>query len=97
MENSHTKKKNRKRKITFTLKAPGAKKVFLAGEFNNWNTSSHPMKKDENGGWNKSLFLNAGSYEYKYIIDDQWKLDPNNERQCVNCFGSQNNVVRVVV
>ncbi|XP_058885659.1 1,4-alpha-glucan-branching enzyme-like [Acipenser ruthenus] len=31
--------------------APGAEAVFLAGDFNEWNTSSHPYNKREHGKW----------------------------------------------
>ena len=95
MQNSASKQRTKKRKITFCLESPEAKQVFVAGDFNNWNTSSHPMKKTGNGSWNKTLLLRKGSYEYKFLVDDQWEIDPNNERECENCFGSHNNVVRV--
>ncbi|MEE1025555.1 MAG: alpha-amylase family glycosyl hydrolase, partial [Acutalibacteraceae bacterium] len=29
--------------------APGAEKMYFTGDFNNWNTESHPMEKLENG------------------------------------------------
>lgn len=96
MQNSASKPNTKKRKITFSLEYPGAKQVYVAGDFNNWNTSSHPMNKTGNGSWNKSLLLHEGSYEYKFLVDDQWEIDPNNERACENCFGSRNNIVRVV-
>ena len=96
MQDSLSKQKSKKRKISFSLKAPGADQVFLAGDFNNWDTTSHPMTKAGKGSWNKSLLLQEGSYEYKFIVDDQWEIDPKNERQCVNCFGTHNNIVRVV-
>ncbi|MBC7692974.1 MAG: alpha amylase C-terminal domain-containing protein [Methylotenera sp.] len=35
--------------------APGAKALFLIGDFNQWNRSAHPMKRDLQGNW--SLFL----------------------------------------
>uniref|UniRef100_A0A674HMC0 1,4-alpha-glucan branching enzyme n=1 Tax=Taeniopygia guttata TaxID=59729 RepID=A0A674HMC0_TAEGU len=35
--------------------APGAEAVFLAGDFNGWNPSSHPYKKLEYGKW--ELFI----------------------------------------
>ncbi|KAF8948742.1 alpha-1,4-glucan branching enzyme, partial [Entomortierella lignicola] len=35
--------------ITYREWAPNAKEAFLFGDFNNWNNSSHPMKKDEYG------------------------------------------------
>ena len=35
--------------------APGAEKMYFMGEFNNWNKTSHPMKKLDNG--NFEIFL----------------------------------------
>lgn len=35
--------------------APGAQKVFLAGDFNNWDWTSHPLLNLGNGSW--VLFL----------------------------------------
>ena len=34
---------------TYREWAPQATALFLTGDFNNWNESSHPMKKDEFG------------------------------------------------
>jgi len=31
--------------------APSAYQLYLEGEFNNWNQTSHPLKKLENGVW----------------------------------------------
>jgi 1,4-alpha-glucan branching enzyme len=35
--------------------APAAKSVSLIGEFNDWNTESHPLLKDEQGCWATTL------------------------------------------
>ncbi|KAF9348806.1 alpha-1,4-glucan branching enzyme [Mortierella sp. NVP85] len=35
--------------ITYREWAPNAKEAFLFGDFNNWNNSSHPMKKNDFG------------------------------------------------
>ena len=35
--------------------APSAYQLYLEGEFNNWNKTSHPLKKLENGNW--EIFL----------------------------------------
>ncbi len=35
--------------------APGARALYLTGEFNGWNRSSHPLKRDEFGVW--SIFV----------------------------------------
>lgn len=35
--------------------APSAYQLYLSGEFNNWNQTSHPLKKLENGIWELKL------------------------------------------
>ena len=35
--------------------APNAYQLYLTGDFNNWNLTSHPLKKLENGNW--EIFL----------------------------------------
>lgn len=35
--------------------APNAEKLFLVGDFNQWDKSAHPMKKLENGVWELKL------------------------------------------
>ena len=84
------KKKNQK--VTFSVLAPAAKKVFLVGDFNNWEPQTHPMKKDSNGVWKKSVMLAPSQYEYKFLIDGDWKEDPQNDQVCLNCFGTFNSV-----
>jgi 1,4-alpha-glucan branching enzyme len=41
--------------VTYTEWAPNAKEAYLIGEFNQWNRSSHPMKRNEFGVWNIEL------------------------------------------
>ena len=85
----------KRRRITFSLEAAGAREVILMGDFNNWNPKTHPMKSDENGMWSKTVMLPAGTHEYKFLIDGNWRLDPQNLQTCLNCFGSQNNVLNL--
>lgn len=85
-------KKTKRRKITFSFESSNAKKVSLVGDFNNWNPKKHPMKKDDNGKWTKALLLFPGQYEYKFLVDGQWKQDPKNSRISPNKFGTYNNV-----
>jgi len=37
------------KEVEFSLYAPEAREVFLAGEFNQWNARSLAMKKDDEG------------------------------------------------
>ncbi len=43
--------------VEFTFCAPEAREVFLAGEFNNWDTQSLPMKKGKDGVWKAKIKL----------------------------------------
>ena len=97
MKKSIPKHKTKRRKITFSLEAVDAKEVHLIGEFNDWKAGAHPMKNDGNGIWVKTMLLPEGKFEYKFLVDNQWVSDPQNERSCPNCFGTQNSIVRVSV
>ena len=48
-----------------------------------------------NGGWQLPYVLSAGVYEYKFIVDDQWILDPGNKLWEENEFGTGNSVLWV--
>ena len=88
--------KTKNHHVTFTIEAPGAKQVVLMGNFNNWDPKMHPMKNNGKGVWEKKLKLNPSQYEYKFLIDGEWKEDPENEQVCANCFGTRNNVLNLL-
>jgi 1,4-alpha-glucan branching enzyme len=80
---------------TFRLKAfNNAKKVFLAGDFNNWNPNSLLMRheKDE---WVFTAHLYPGKHLYKYIVDGKWILDPTNKLWEQNEYDTGNSVLWV--
>ncbi len=72
---------------------PHAKLVTVAGTFNDWNTLSLPFVK-RNGEWVCRVDLEPGQYEYKFVIDGVWTIDPNNTEVVVN--GGNVNAVLVV-
>lgn len=80
--------------VTFRCDAPGAGKVCLAGEFNSWSDSASPMK-NENGAWTLKLDLAPGSYQYKFVVDGQWKQDAANPAAAPDGFGGNNSVLTV--
>lgn len=92
-----SKLKIKKRKVTFSLNSSDAKEVILTGDFNNWSPKKDPMQRDENGTWKKAVMLPPGSYEYKFLVDGQWKEDPQNDQMCPNCFGTYNNILNLTV
>ena len=91
-----SKQKIKKRKVTFSMNSSDAEEVILMGDFNNWNPKKHPMQKDRNGMWVKSVIISPGKYEYKFLVDGQWKEDPQNDQRYPNCFGTYNNTINVI-
>jgi 1,4-alpha-glucan branching enzyme len=83
------------REVEFAFLAPNAKKVFVAGKFNNWNTKSIPMKKGKDGTWRVKMKLSPGTYEYKYFADDAWVQDIPGAALVPNSFGTYNIVITV--
>lgn len=85
----------RLRKIVFAYEPkPGDKQVFLMGSFNGWNRSSLPMTF-ANGRFERALELDAGRYEYKFVVDGKELLDDRNPVKLPNGFGGYNSVVEV--
>ena len=87
--------KSRARTMEFKLYAPAAKRVSLAGSFNNWNTKKIAAKKDSRGNWMIKLNLKPGTYEYKFFVDGSWLNDPNSNRSISNTFGTQNSIIEI--
>ena len=85
-------KKKAARKVNFTMFAPEAQKVCVAGDFNNWDTNSHPLKASK-GTWKTSLQLKPGRYEYRFLIDGEWQNDPNCTDFASNPYGHENCVI----
>lgn len=78
---------------TFVLKGfADAKDVQLSGSFNDWADPGFKMKY-ENGVWSLPLYLNAGKYTYKYIVDGNWILDPGNNLMEENEYSTGNSVL----
>jgi len=81
--------------VEFTFLAPDARKVFLAGEFNIWDTQSLPMKKDKNGIWKTEIKLSPGRYQYKFYADNVWVESLPGVEQVSNPLGTRNFIIWV--
>jgi len=70
----------------------GAREVFLCGSFNNWERiRMNKSTKD----FNMMVQLEEGEYEYKFLVDGQWKTDPLSNECIVNGEGIKNSVLKV--
>jgi 1,4-alpha-glucan branching enzyme len=62
--------------VNFHFAAPSAQSVYLVGDFNWWNPTSHPMRRRENGWWSIEVQLTHGHHQYLFMVDDEPVLDP---------------------
>jgi 1,4-alpha-glucan branching enzyme len=83
-------------RVTFEL--PGevnAKTAFLCGEFNNWDTTSHLMKRRKDGSFAITISLKPDHrYRFRYFLDgERWENDWNADAYVSNAFGCEDSVV----
>ena len=66
------------RKVTFRYKNDSATSVKVAGTMTDWGTNAVEMQKDSNGVFFCEMTLDPGEYTYKFVVVNDWILDPNN-------------------
>lgn len=71
-----------------------AKKVCLAGSFNNWSPGGFAMQK-QGDEWIIQQHLAPGKHQYKFVVDGKWIVDPANKLREPNEFGEENSVIWV--
>ena len=85
-----------KKRVTFTLAADAGSEVYLAGDFNNWDPAGKKLTdKKGDGVYSTVISLAPGEYEYKFVINGPWCVDPNCKEWRQNSLGTLNSVLRV--
>lgn len=69
-----------------------ARKVVVAGSFNGWGFNDYQMIKTRDG-WKLSIYLNEGTYAYKFVVDGQWITDPENKDMRSDGVGNLNSFI----
>ena len=82
--------KSAKKKVTFSYVAPEAHAVSVAGDFTGWQESPVSLKKGKDGSWTKTVTLPPGKYEYRLLVDGEWRDDPQCAQRQPNQFGTEN-------
>ena len=78
--------------VTFFLKNnKNARRVMLAGSFNNWNPNILSMQLTDSG-WIAFVKLGSGKYWYKFITDGNWMVDNDNQLRENDGLGNMNSV-----
>ena len=84
-----------KQKVTFAFTAPDAAAVLVTGSFCDWESNSISLKKGRDGVWKAVVSLLPGRYEYRFLVDGQWRDDPAAAERAVNDFGTENCILHV--
>jgi chromosome partitioning protein len=82
--------------VVFRFEAPAHAAVQVAGDFNDW--MPEPLHFSESHGtqvWRKTICLKQGTYEYKYLVDGRWLIDPHNSRAVHDPYGGMNSLLSV--
>jgi outer membrane biosynthesis protein TonB len=66
--------------VNFSLSAPGAKHVELAGPFIVRGGGRREMKDKGDGQWALTLYLTPNTYRYHFLVDGKKTLDPQNPK-----------------
>jgi len=82
-------------RVSLELVEPAAQQVYVAGSFNDWKPETTPLMPLGDGRWKGDLKLGPGRHEYLFVVDGQWRPDPNARETVENPFGGRNSVVMV--
>ncbi len=81
--------------VTFKISRLGdARLVTVAGSFNGWDPF-HTLLRKSGSTWQTSVQLSPGEYEYKFVVDGNWMLDPKNPRRNPDSDNNENSVLIV--
>jgi len=89
------KKDTAKIEQVFSFNAPAALSVLLVGDFTHWQKSPISMRKDERGVWKAKVVLGAGTHHYRFLVDGEWRDDPECTLRVANPYGSHNSIRQV--
>ncbi len=82
--------------ILFRLVAPNARHVGLIGDFTGWAGQPIALRHDETGAWWTKVLLARGRYAYRYVVDGQAQVDPDNRDEVSSPDGNQSSVLQVL-
>jgi len=80
----------------FEIQAEPRSRVFIAGTFNGWAPTTHRLRyHPKDGVFGITLYLEPGTYEYKFVVNGVWRVDVKCPHWKLNDNGTLNSVLRV--
>jgi hypothetical protein len=82
--------------VRFAIRDPHAKRVAVAGDFNQWNPAALDPAPDKKGLFTVELPLTEGSYSYAFVVDGKrWIADASADKVVDDGFGKRNSVINL--
>ena len=82
--------------VEFSLDAPGATTVAVAGDFSAWESEFVLEDADGDGVWTGRIPVTPGLHKYMFVVDGtDWVTDPRAQRYSDDGFGNRNAVLAV--
>ncbi len=82
--------------VEFSLDAPGATTVAVAGDFSGWESDFVLDDANGDGIWTGRIPITPGVHKYMFVIDGtDWVTDPRAQRYSDDGFGNRNAVLAV--
>lgn len=78
---------------TFRVWAPHANKVYVIGDFNQWNKNDFPLEREENGYWSAATHEAKEGQEYKYLIHNGSQQLERNDPYALEMTNSNGNSI----
>ncbi len=78
---------------TFRVWAPNAEKVFVIGDFNDWNRTNFELEHEDAGYWSGATDLAQPQQQYKYLIHYQGQQLERNDPYAFEVTNSDGNSV----
>jgi 1,4-alpha-glucan branching enzyme len=80
---------------SFSFLSPAAASVQLVGDFTHWQQQPVSMQKGPDGVWRAKVELPPGPHHYRFLVDGEWRDDPECTLHVPNPYGSQNSLREV--
>ena len=71
-----------------------ADRVYVVGDFNDWDRQRTPLQQDRDGVWRVEVDLPCGQrFQFRYYVDNHWLTDNHADGMTDNPYGTQNSIV----
>lgn len=84
-----------RRRQRFAFSAPDASSVQLVGDFTHWTKHPISLHRSANGVWETAVDLSKGIHLYRFLVDGEWRDDPESVLRLANPYGTQDAVTHI--